>query len=72
MPLDSTRCEAESILQSELFYKDSAVAMLEQDKLEVILIITKKLTNTRKSNTVVLERPIRMDICQQVISGEWC
>ena len=65
--LDSTRYKAECILQSELFYKDSAGAMDGTGLAGSNIGHYERLTHTKNSNTVVLEGPIRMDICQQ----EW-
>ena len=70
--MDSTRYEAESILQSELFYKDSAGAMDGTGLAGSNIGHYERLTHTKNSNTVVLEGPIRMDICQQerlVVNG---
>ena len=70
--LDSIHYEAETVLQNELFYKDTAGAMDGTGLAGNNLGHYDRQIHTKSGKTVVLEGPIRMDICQQerlVVNG---
>ena len=70
--LDSIHYEAETVLQNELFYKDTAGTMDGTGLAGNNLGHYDRQIHTKSGKTVVLEGPIRMDICQQerlVVNG---
>ena len=63
--LGSTAAEAETVLQNELFYKDTAGAMDGTGLSGNNIGHYDRAVHTQNSKIAVLEGPIRMDICQQ-------
>ena len=70
--LNSNPHEVESVLQNELFYKDTAGSMDENGVTGGNIGHYERMLHIANSKVLVLEGPIRMDICQQerlIING---
>ena len=63
--LGSTTADADTVLQNELFYKDTAGAIDGTGLSGNNIGHYDRAVNTQNSKIAVLEGPIRMDICQQ-------